>query len=245
MLHVSEDRAEMRNLRSWVKRRDHWAADLLYRMFFGLRNLKVPSVKPIHLPLYHLHLFGRATIDNLLRALWYTPLFQSRLAGPAPQLYLFGGMPLIMGALTIEMGANCRLSGQTTLVGRSATPEQPRLIIGNNVEIGWQTTIAVGTRVVIGNNVLIAGKGFLAGYPGHPIDPVRRAQHQPDTADQIGDIILEDDVWLATNVSILAGVRIGKGTIVTAGSVVFRDLPAGVIATGNPAKVVAPISFGG
>jgi acetyltransferase-like isoleucine patch superfamily enzyme len=235
----------MRKLRSWVKRRDHWAADLLYRTFFGLRALKIPSVKPIHVPLYHFHLFVRATIDNLLRVLWYTPLFQSRLTGNAPQLYLFGGMPLIMGSLAIRIGTNCRLSGQTTLVGRSASPEQPQLIVGDNVEIGWQTTIAVGTRIVIGNNVLIAGKGFLAGYPGHPIDPVQRALHRPDTADQIGDIILEDDVWLATNVSILAGVRIGKGTIVTAGSVVFRDLPAGVIATGNPAKVVAPISFGG
>ncbi len=146
-----------------------------------------------------------------------------------------------MGSLAIEFGSDCRISGKTTLTGRTASPEQPRLIVGNNVEIGWQTTIAVGTRVVIGNNVLIAGNSFLAGYPGHPIDPRRRARNEPDTPDQIGDIILEDDVWLATDVAVLAGVRIGKGTIVTAGSVVFRDLPPGVIATGNPARVVAPI----
>jgi acetyltransferase-like isoleucine patch superfamily enzyme len=150
-------------------------------------------------------------------------------------------MPLVMGSLAIEFGSDCRISGKTTLTGRTASPEQPRLIVGNNVEIGWQTTIAVGTRVVIGNNVLIAGNSFLAGYPGHPIDPRRRARNEPDTPDQIGDIILEDDVWLATDVAVLAGVRIGKGTIVTAGSVVFRDLPPGVIATGNPARVVAPI----
>jgi acetyltransferase-like isoleucine patch superfamily enzyme len=232
----------MRQLRTWVKRRDHWASDLLYRLFFWFRHLNVPSIKPIHLPLYHFHLTVRSAIANGLRVLWYTPLFQSRLVRPASRLYVFGGMPLVMGSLAIEFGTNCRISGQTTLSGRTASPEQPRLIVGNNVEIGWRTTIAVGTKVVIGDNVLIAGGGFLAGYPGHPIDPVQRAQNKPDTIDQIGDIILEDDVWLATDVAVLAGVRIGRGTIVTAGSVVFRDLPPGVIATGNPARVVAPIA---
>jgi len=193
--------------------------------------------------LYHLHQAVRAVADAFMRMVWYTPLFQTRLVRPAAQLHVFGGMPLVMGSLAIEFGTNVRISGKTTLAGRTSSPEQPRLIVGDNVEIGWQTTIAVGTKVVIGNNVLIAGNGFLAGYPGHPIDPVERASNQPDTADQIGDIVLEDDVWLATDVAVLAGVRIGKGTIVTAGSVVFRDLPPGVIATGNPARVVAPIAL--
>ncbi len=60
----------------------------------------------------------------------------------------------------------------------------------------------------------------------------------------MGDIILEDDVWLATGVSVMAGVRIGRGTIVAAGSVVTHDLPAGVLAGGIPAQVIHSLEGG-
>ena len=60
----------------------------------------------------------------------------------------------------------------------------------------------------------------------------------PDTEDQVGDIVIENDVWLATGVTVLAGVRIGRGSIVAANSVVTRDLPPGVLAAGAPARVV-------
>ena len=53
-----------------------------------------------------------------------------------------------------------------------------------------------------------------------------------------GPIILEEDVWIATRVTILDGVRIGKGSIVAAGSVVSGDIPPLSLAHGNPAKVV-------
>jgi acetyltransferase-like isoleucine patch superfamily enzyme len=116
--------------------------------------------------------------------------------------------------------------------------------VGNNVDIGWQTTIAVGRSIEIGNNVRSAGRAFLAGYPGHPIDAAARATGAPDTEDQIGDIVLEDDVWLATGVTVSAGVRIGRGTIVAAGSVVTKDLPPGVLAAGVPARVVRQLQPG-
>jgi acetyltransferase-like isoleucine patch superfamily enzyme len=79
---------------------------------------------------------------------------------------------------------------------------------------------------------------MLAGFPGHPMDAADRAAGAPDTADQIGDIVLERDVWLASGVTVLAGVRIGQGTVVAAGSVVTRDLPAQVLAAGVPARVI-------
>ena len=82
------------------------------------------------------------------------------------------------------------------------------------------------------------GIGMVFGFV-----PARRAAHMPDDDSQVGDIILEDGVWLATDVTVMSGVRIGKGSIVTAGSVVFRDIPPNVIATGNPARVAGPIKM--
>ena len=222
----------------WVKRREHPIAKDLYRGAKAVLQWETPCVKPLHGALYRVHLAVRATVAGLVRVFYWTPLFKSRIAGSAKRLYLYGGMPQILGALRVQLGDDCRVSGVTTFSGRSSAAVCPQLNVGSNVDIGWQTTIAVGRLVELGDNVRIAGRCFLAGYPGHPLDPVARAQGKPEGDDQVGDIILENDVWLATGVSVMAGVRIGRGTVVAAGSVVTRDLPAGVLAGGVPARVL-------
>jgi acetyltransferase-like isoleucine patch superfamily enzyme len=87
----------------------------------------------------------------------------------------------------------------------------------------------------------LQGRSFLAGYPGHPLDPEARAKGLPEHDDQCGDIIIEDNVWLATGVTVMAGITIGKGSVVAAGSVVTKDIPAGVLAGGMPAKIIRRI----
>jgi len=230
------------SLQRWVKARNGFAANTAYTIAMALRHASMPVVPSVHGALYVLHRGVAGAWANTTRIVWYTPLFQSRLERPAKRLYCYSGMPLVLGNVTMSFGEAVRISGQTTISGRAASTPTPRLVVGNNVDIGWQTTIAVGRRVEIGNNVRIAGRAFLAGYPGHPLDPAARAAGRPDTDDQIGDIILEDDVWLATGVTVSAGVRIGRGTIVAAGSVVTRDLPPGVLAAGVPAKIVRELS---
>ena len=126
----------------------------------------------------------------------------------------------------------------TTISGRAVGENIPQLIIGDNVGIGWRTSISVGQSVAIGDNVRIAGDCYLAGYPGHPIDAKLRALGKPDTEAQVGNITLEDDVWLATGVKVMPGVTIGRGTIVAAGSVVTKSLPCFVLAAGVPARVI-------
>lgn len=180
--------------------------------------------------------------QGVLRHLWYTPRFKARLSHPPKRLYLYSGIPWMNDALIMQVGERCRISGITTFTGRANGDAKPQLIIGNNVGISWQTTIAVGTRITLGDNVRMAGRCFLAGYPGHPINPAARAAGKADTVDQIGDIVLEADVWLGTGCTVLAGVTIGRGSIVGAGSVVTKNIPAGVIAAGNPAKVIRALS---
>ncbi|MEZ5843425.1 MAG: acyltransferase [Hyphomicrobiaceae bacterium] len=228
--------------RQWVKARRHPLARLLYSAVITLRHASIPVVPVLHRSLYVMHLSIGAALSAATRILWYTPLFQSRLVRPAARLNLYGGIPLVTGPLDIEIGPDCRISAASTFSGRTATTGTPRLVIGGNVDIGWQTTVAVGRKVFIGDNVRIAGRAFLAGYPGHPIDALARATGLPDTEDQIGDIVLEDDVWLATGVTVLGGVTIGRGTIVAAGSVVTRDLPPFVLAAGAPARPIRPLA---
>lgn len=223
-------------LRRWVKSRHSPAARAIYAVAYWLRHASMPVVPGLHRTLYHVHNLVKGSTASALRIAWYTPLFQSRLVRPAPRLMLYGGMPLVTGPLAITLGDDCRVSAASTFSGRTITEPPPRLTVGRNVDIGWQTTIAVGRTVTIGDNVRIAGRAFIAGYPGHPIDSALRASGAPDTEDQVGDILIEDDVWLATGVTVLAGVRIGRGTIVAAGSVVTKDLPPFVLAGGTPAR---------
>ena len=87
--------------------------------------------------------------------------------------------------------------------------------------------ITIGDDVQIGPNVQLL-------TPTHPVEPEpRRAGWEAAEPITIGD-----DVWLGGGVIVLPGVTIGENTVVGAGAVVTRDLPANVVAVGNPARVV-------
>ncbi|MFP1633364.1 acyltransferase [Zhengella sp. ZM62] len=228
----------MNRLRQWAKAGRSPLARAVRATARRARTCAVPVVPAIHRPLYEMRRIALAAWASFWRAAWTTPLFRARLDTAAPGLLVYGGMPLVMGPVCLAFGQDVRISGQTTITGRTGSPETPELLVGSNVDIGWQTTIAVSGKVVIGHNVRIAGRAFLAGYPGHPLDADDRAAGLPDTPDQCGDIILERDVWLATGVTVLAGVTIGRGTVVGAGSVVTGNLPPFVLAAGAPARVI-------
>ena len=70
--------------------------------------------------------------------------------------------------------------------------------------------------------------------PTHPLEPGPRR----DKWEAAQPIVIGDNVWLGGGVIVCPGVTIGADTVVGAGSVVVRDLPAGVLAVGNPARVV-------
>ncbi len=226
------------NLKQWIKQGEHPVAAALLKLAKCLLSFEMPAPKPFSTILYQLFCFLRDSLSNLLRIFWWTPLFKGRLASCGKQVLLYGGLPYISGPVEIHVRDKARISGQTTFSGRTCSATPPVLEIGSNTDVGWMTTIAVGSKVSIGDNARLAGRSLLAGYPGHPLDPEDRAAGLPEKDEQVGDIIIENDVWLATGVSVMAGVTIGRGTIVAAGSVVTKDLPPMVLAGGSPAKVI-------
>jgi len=224
--------------KQWLKKSNNPAVIKFVSLLKSIIHFNVPAPRTVFLPLYIIYRIHCSFLSNIFRVFVWTPLFKGRLRSVGRSLYLYGGLPYVSGPVQMYVGSNCRISGCTTFSGRTNTKKLPILMVGDNVDIGWMTTIAVGQRVELGNNVRIAGQVFLAGYPGHPIDPIARAAGLPETDEQVGDIILDDDVWLSTGVSIMSGVRIGRGSIVAAGSVVTKDIPSMVLAGGNPARVI-------
>lgn len=97
-------------------------------------------------------------------------------------------------------------------------------------------TVHIGNRVLIGPNCTIA-------TPIHPLLSEERSirTNQDGTRslfEYAKPIVIEDDVWIASNVVIQGGVTIGQGAVIAAGSVVTKDIPAGALAMGIPCRVV-------
>ncbi|ROO75651.1 succinyltransferase-like protein [Vibrio crassostreae] len=236
--------ASIHQFKHWLKFHPNSRIRNVFFILKNIRSAELPTPKVFNRALYQVHKLIVNIIGGVTRFCYWTPAFKGRVAQCGKRLYLYGGLPFVSGPLQISIGDDCRVSGHTTFSGCTQPLEgleHPLLSIGNNVDIGWQSTIAVGKRVIISDNVRIAGGAFLFGYSGHPLDAKRRAQGEGDDPQQIGDIILEQDVWLGTNVTVKGGVTIGEGAVIAAGSVVTKSIPAFAIAAGNPARVVGQI----
>ena len=108
--------------------------------------------------------------------------------------------------------------------------------VGRNFYTNHNVTILDGARVTFGDNVFIA-PNCVFSTAGHAIDTEQR-----NAGLEIAlPITVGDSVWIGANVSVLPGVNIGSGSIIGAGSVVNKDIPAGVIAAGNPCKVIRKV----
>lgn len=113
---------------------------------------------------------------------------------------------------------------------------------GSHTHIGARGFVNFGLAaldvapITIGDDVQI-GPYVQLLTPTHPLEPEpRRAKWEAAEP-----IVIEDNVWLGGGVIVCPGVTIGADTVVGAGAVVTRDLPRGVLAVGNPARVVRPL----
>lgn len=109
------------------------------------------------------------------------------------------------------------------------------IIIGDNVGVS-AVTISAFKRIVIGDNTLIGGNVLVTDSDWHQTDYRDRLANKG--AVKSADVIIGKNVFIGTRSIILKGVTIGDNSIIGAGSVVTGDVPANVIAAGNPCKVI-------
>jgi len=110
------------------------------------------------------------------------------------------------------------------------------LTIGDRTFINKDFLIVGGGSVTIGADCLIGPRCSIY-TPNHAEDRVRRREGW----ERASAVTIGDNVWIGGSVTIVPGVTIGDDSIIGAGSVVTRDIPAGVVAVGNPCRVVRPI----
>ncbi len=109
------------------------------------------------------------------------------------------------------------------------------LIVGNNSNIGAYCYIGCSGGIRIGDNVMMSPRVSLYAENHNFADVTRTMKEQGVTREPI---IIEDDCWVASNSIVLAGVTIGRGSIVAAGSVVTKDVPPYSIVAGSPARII-------
>ena len=117
--------------------------------------------------------------------------------------------------------------------------EKARLEVGANFSITGGT-LAATESIAIGNNVTVGVNSMIFDSDFHPLVPDQR--RLSSAGGRSAAVLIEDDVFIGLNCLVLKGVTIGRGSVIGAASVVTKDVPAGVIVAGNPARVVRELN---
>lgn len=130
---------------------------------------------------------------------------------------------------------------------RVLTPEA-RIVIGDHCHIGPQTRIWAAQGVTIGRYVLIAHVVDIIDNNSHSLSAAERRKEADDLFERgieldfgkvsVAPIVIEDDVWIGAKSTILKGVRIGRGAVIAANTLVTGDVEPFTLVAGNPARVL-------
>lgn len=149
---------------------------------------------------------------------------------------------MLVGAKNISIGSDCYIGSHVQLTAWqdvNGKPYHPEIILGDNCSIGDDSHVSCINKIVFGDGVRL-GKKVLITDNSHGLFDLEQLQIAPNKRPMFskGPIIIEDNVWIGEKASIMANVKIGKGTIVAANSVVTKDIPPYSLVAGCPAKII-------
>lgn len=168
----------------------------------------------------------------------------TRSGGSVSSSVIFYGTPIISIAQgsKIEIGENCVICSnpRMTTLGVNHPVVMRTLRPGASIIIGSDTGISGGSicaavSVKIGKECLIGANVTIADTDFHSINPIGRRYNGNPPEISAAPIEIEDNVFIGTGVIILKGVRVGRNSVIGAGSVVTKDVPPDTIVAGNPA----------
>ncbi len=130
-----------------------------------------------------------------------------------------------------KVGRNFRLGLGSTILNPAQVSIGDDVYLGPGTFVTSPTAVVIGDRVMFGPQVMLIGGDHDLSNTGVPLRFAPPPPHPPP-------IVIEDDAWIGSRVTILKGVRIGRGAVVGAASLVTKDIPPMAIAVGNPCRVL-------
>ena len=115
--------------------------------------------------------------------------------------------------------------------------ENPKLVIKDRAQLGWNVRLTVNREIVIEEGVIVASDCRISDSDGHPREADLRGQNAPLNPKDIRPVRICQNAWIGNGTHIMKGVTIGEGAIIGANSVVITDIPPFALALGNPAEV--------
>jgi putative colanic acid biosynthesis acetyltransferase WcaF len=162
------------------------------------------------------------------RPAWFVQLWwlvQALLFKPSPQVF-YGWRRFLLRLFGARIGRG-------VIIRPSVTVTYPwKLSIGDWSWVGDHVTLYTLGDIMVGESAVISQHSYICTGSHDYTQPSFDIYAQP--------IRIESEAWLATNVFVGPGVTVGRGAVVGACSVTFKDVPAGMICAGNPLKVVRP-----
>ena len=186
---------------------------------------------------------GRWRDAQVLRGVWFQFAAGARLGD---------GVRLALAARLVNLDASDRVEIGTHTVIRGILRNESggRIRIASSVYVGDGVIVSAAEEVVVGAATLLAHGVQVFDNDSHPVDAQERARHfrmilglEPPGPMKIGvaAVSIGARCWIGMQSLIMKGVTIGDEAIVAAGSVVATDIPARVLAGGNPARVIKSI----
>ena len=145
----------------------------------------------------------------------------------------------------LVIGANCTMDGVHFAIGQEGKVAIGDYCYFTNAILLCELELRLGNYVVIGWNATIADTDFHPLAPAERIadaiacSPLGKGRSRPPILRK--PVVVEDDVCIGPNATILKGVRIGRGAFIEAGSLVTRDVPPGARILGNPEQVIGEV----
>ncbi len=204
-----------------------------------LYEVRIPVVPPLFGLLYHERFVRQELWNLLLKIVYREPLMRYRCESVGRRLALEGEIPEIAGSGTIILGDDLVIGRRNSWVVGFPCSTNAEIVIGSNCRIGYQNIIASAMSIRIGDNVRLASNVNIFDNPSHPIEPSRR--NQAFRLDEAAPVTIGNNVWIGMNCFVMRGVTIGDNSVIAAGSIVTRSIPANCLAAGAPAKVVRSI----
>lgn len=228
----------IRNTIEKIRRKENRIYALLHDSYKKLHNFDFSLPKPLLALLFAERAFRWEIWYWMKNKLYYEQLLRYACAQVGKNIKLDGDMPLIAGNGFILLGDNVTIGNRCAFIVIPNLFDKPKLIIGSNTNINYQTEISVEYRVEIGNHCQIAGQTKIFDNNSHSI---HYGNDRKMTKDDVAPVKIEDHVWVGMRSIILKGVTIGKGSVVAAGAIVTTDVPPMTVVAGNPAKVIKEI----